>query len=477
MTHKLANHLVWKYHFKQLSPFPALNKLQAYKLTGSEQFHVTINCLVFFCRNGVNVEGATHRQVVDLIKSGGDVLTLTVISVSPQEAERLEPNEETTNFPSYDYSEKRSLPISIPDYQYKYNEKTGERYVTYNIYMAGRHLCSRRYKEFSNLHTALKKEFVGFHFPKIPSKWPFALNDQQLDSRRRGLEQYLEKVCAVRVIAESDIMQEFLTDDEQGSSTKVDLKILLPDREVVSVNVPKNSNADDVYRALCIKIHLSPEASKFFYLFEIVEYNFERKLAPNEFPHNLYIQNYSTATSTCICIRKWLFTISREMSLAQDEQVTTYFFWQAVDDVNRGHIKAADRLYQLKALQDASRKHEYLKLARQLEGYGSIVFPHCPCDSRKEGHVIAIISSANFELQACKEDGTLESQIIQFSWASIIQWDVDDEGMAFAFQYQRPDKPARWVKIFTTYVSQFTTKILLCQNSFIPSPMQKVINN
>lgn len=165
----------------------------------------------------------------------------------------------------------------------------------------------------------------------------------------------------MRVIAESDIMQEFLTDDEQGSTTKVDLKILLPDREVVTVNVPKNANADDVYRALVMKIHLGPEASKYFYLFEIVEYNFERKLAPNEFPHNLYIQNYSTASSTCICIRRWLFTISREVSLATDEQVTTYFFWQAVDDVNRGHIKAADRLYQLKALQDASRKHEYLK--------------------------------------------------------------------------------------------------------------------
>lgn len=45
-------------------------------------------------RNNVNVEGATHKQVVDLIKSGGDVLTLTVISVTPQEAERLEPCED-----------------------------------------------------------------------------------------------------------------------------------------------------------------------------------------------------------------------------------------------------------------------------------------------------------------------------------------------------------------------------------------------
>jgi sorting nexin-27 len=277
------------------------------------------------------------------------------------------------------------------------------------------------------------------------------LNEQQLDSRRRGLEQFIEKVCAVRVIAENELMQEFLTDDDHSSANKIDLKILLPDREVVAINVFKNANTEEVFKALVAKINMRPETARFFALFETVEYNFERKLAPNEFPHNLYIQNYSTATSTCICLRKWLFTLSRELSLSHDEQATTYFFWQAVDDVNRGHIKAGDRLYQLKALQDATRKNEYLKLVRQLEGYGGLVFPHCPCDSRKEGHVIATISVTNFELQACKEDGTLESQIITFSWSSIVQWDSDDEGMAFAFQYQRPGKPARWVKIFTNY--------------------------
>ena len=31
--------------------------------------------------NGENVEGATHKQVVDLIKSGGDTLTLTGKSI------------------------------------------------------------------------------------------------------------------------------------------------------------------------------------------------------------------------------------------------------------------------------------------------------------------------------------------------------------------------------------------------------------
>ncbi len=39
----------------------------------------------------MNVEGSTHKQVVDLIKSCGDSLTLTLISVSPEEADRLEP--------------------------------------------------------------------------------------------------------------------------------------------------------------------------------------------------------------------------------------------------------------------------------------------------------------------------------------------------------------------------------------------------
>lgn len=98
-----------------------------------------------------------------------------------------------------------------------------------------------------------------------------------MDARRRGLEQYLEKVCAVRVIAESDAMQEFLTDrlDEDGDQgPAVDLKILLPDREVVTVTVPKAATAKEVYDAVRFKVNLDTETSKYFYLFEIVEYNF-----------------------------------------------------------------------------------------------------------------------------------------------------------------------------------------------------------
>lgn len=61
------------------------------------------------------------------------------------------------------------------------------------MYMAGRQLCSKRYREFAILHQNLKREFANFAFPKLPGKWPFSLSEQQLDARRRGLEEYLEK--------------------------------------------------------------------------------------------------------------------------------------------------------------------------------------------------------------------------------------------------------------------------------------------
>ncbi|ELU05983.1 hypothetical protein CAPTEDRAFT_130010 [Capitella teleta] len=404
--------------------------------------------------NGSNVEGSTHKQVVDLIRSGGDSLTLTVVSVPRQVADQWEPSEESSGPSLVDYSEKRSLPISVPSYQTL--DRFGEKYVVYNIHMAGRHLCSRRYREFSGLHVQLKREFSDFNFPKLPGKWPFQLSEQQLDARRRGIEQYLEKVCAVRVLADCDVMQEFLSTHESstngalhGGST-VELKVLLPDRNIITVSINRTANTHQVHEAVVQKLNMDPEIANYFALFEIEEYNFERKLQASELPHNLYIKNYSTATATCISLRKWLFCLAKEIALSsQDEQALNCFFWQAVEEVSRGQIKPADKLYELKALQDSGKKMEYLRQVRSMDGYGEVAFPHCLCNSRKGGHVIAIVATSNFKLQACKEDGTLESQVIEFEWADIEQYEVDEE--SFNFAYKRDGKKARWVKIFTNY--------------------------
>lgn len=438
--------------------------------------------------NGVNVEGATHKAVVDLIKSGNDELTLTVISVSPHEAAKLEPVEEATSYNTYyDYSEKRSLPISVPEYtwvesnsngsttpgtcpisnghsknhdnhhnQYGSNDSSlGERYVVFSIYMAGRHLCSRRYREFAQLHNNLKREFPDFNFPKIPGKWPLRLSDQQLDTRRRGLEQYLEKVCAVRVIAESDIMQDFLTDlDEEGqitSATPVDMKVMLPDRSTIVIKTKKNSTTVQVYQSVIQAINLSREAAPYFALFEIVEYYFERMLRPDEFPHNLYIQNYSTATPTCLLLRKWLFTLEREIQLSSMyELAESFFFHQAVEDINKGQIKPRNKLYELKALQDWNKRREYLKLARTLSDYSAIHFPHCECRAFRDGHVVPVVSIKNFKLVTYTEDDRSSPDTMQFEWSDIKEYEVDEEAMSFIFNHVTPTKQ-KAIQIVTPY--------------------------
>lgn len=54
-----------------------------------------------------------------------------------------------------------------------------------------------------------------------------------------------------------------------------------------------------------------------------------RKLAPNEFPHKLYVQNYTSAIpGTCLTLRKWLFTTKEEVLLNENLLAVSYFFHQ-----------------------------------------------------------------------------------------------------------------------------------------------------
>lgn len=82
---------------------------------------------LFPLRNGVNVEGATHKQVVDLIRAGDKELILTVLSVPPHEADNLDPSDDSLGQSFYDYTEKQAVPISVPTY--KHVEQNGEKFV------------------------------------------------------------------------------------------------------------------------------------------------------------------------------------------------------------------------------------------------------------------------------------------------------------------------------------------------------------
>ena len=84
-------------------------------------------------------------------------------------------------------------------------------------------------------------------------------------------------------------------------------QVLVMSEQVVSIKINRNSTADEVYRLVAQKIGLLTENWEFFALFEVVENQFERRLQPCEFPHSLYIANYSTAAATCLAVRRWLF--------------------------------------------------------------------------------------------------------------------------------------------------------------------------
>lgn len=118
----------------------------------------------YFFSNGINVEGSTHRQVVELIKEGGECLQLVVISVNNDEIDSDSTlfNDDNHSFNKYDYSDKRSLPITIPSYQNVC--LNGECFVAYNIHMAGRHLGSRRFSEFVQLNSLLKVNLFKINF-------------------------------------------------------------------------------------------------------------------------------------------------------------------------------------------------------------------------------------------------------------------------------------------------------------------------
>lgn len=105
-----------------------------------------------------------------------------------------------------------------------------------------------------------------------------------------------------------------------------------------------------------------------------------RKLAPNEFPHKLYVQNYTSAVpGTCLTLRKWLFTTEEEVLLNDNQMALSYFFHQvhaggflssrlflptnndlcpgsqATDDVRKGFVRAEQKSYQLEKLAEQKK--------------------------------------------------------------------------------------------------------------------------
>uniref|UniRef100_A0A1I7S1S2 Sorting nexin-27 n=1 Tax=Bursaphelenchus xylophilus TaxID=6326 RepID=A0A1I7S1S2_BURXY len=389
--------------------------------------------------NGANVEGATHRQVVELIRQGGDRLQLVVISVTSDMLEEESYEDESQPSLKYDYTEKRSLPITIPTYQRV--QTIGEAFIAFNLHMAGRHLGSRRYSEFVTLDRLLKEEFPDFQFPKLPSKWPFHMTEQRLDGRRRGLETYLEKVCTIKVIADCDIMQEFLMEDSPPvhSNLNVALRVLLPNQSAIQLSVNRNADTITVFDMVMKELNFSPDAKRYCALFEMIDTTFERKLKARECPHNIYIQNYSSAASSCILLKKWCFDIDVEREICRkDAGFRRLCFHQAVNDVNMGHVEVKkDKLYQLKALQSEETADQYLEALREMEGYSEASFP--PADFHANNRVGIVYLRFDFDKMniALKFAESKKEKQLDLEWSYLQDYQLSSDNASVMLRIQR----------------------------------------
>ena len=100
-----------------------------------------------------------HQSVVQLIRKSGNQVKMMVLSVSDEEARRLEPETNNTSAVGMDYYERRSVPVTVPTSK-KMTDDAGKEYVAFSICMAGREVASRRYREFDALSTNVRPIFA-----------------------------------------------------------------------------------------------------------------------------------------------------------------------------------------------------------------------------------------------------------------------------------------------------------------------------
>lgn len=211
----------------------------------------------------------------------------------------------------------------------------------------------------------------------------------------------------------------------------------------------------------------------------------ERKLRPQELPHQINVHNsskfYSSnnkkknnnknnssrAQKTSIRLARWYFNPRVESRLAKNPLTLQYLFHQAAESFARDQLvlpaEPDSTRTDFEFLAENKRYLDYLKRASKLDGYGDLVFPHCACSSRKNGHVIVILSYTHFKLRACSRDGTPETQLVEFDFDAVERCDVNDDEMTFLIEVKIANKPNKVITIstgFYLYMFECVTKIM-----------------
>lgn len=421
--------------------------------------------------NGINVEGESHAKVIELIKSNPNKLRMVLMSVPPKENERLDG--ESVSYCSEDEFELNKVDITIPSMSQK--EEGGKVVVYYNVYIDGKFLCSHRYKAFYDLQVDLKNKFFQFEFPKFPGKWPFQLSQNQLEKRHKELEQWLIHVCTVSQLFNHFYLQDFLglvnnnKNDEIADQASIgsknepenaDLKVFLPDKSSVCVNIPTESYAKELNEAICEKINIPMDWAKNFSIFKSYDSDqFEVPLALNEKPLALHVQNYNECGSLKFTFRKFVFSNRIENEMLNDNACLNILYQQAVNELADKQFDTTGKEIELKRTQHVSTQKEFLEVVHTCPGYNTIVFPHCACDSRRDGHVILLISFNKISIQACSQSGEKQDQVKNFAWPSVSDYGCDGDVFHFTISKSNSERKISLTTPYADYMLQCFDRI------------------
>lgn len=376
--------------------------------------------------------------------------------------------------------------FSIPHTQELFSEQTGTSYTGYNIYINGSYHACLRYKQLHALNEQLRRHCSHMAvMPEFPPKKFLPLTNNQVESRRQALEQYLQILGQDTRASKLPSFQRFFLNaqletalaegvfeeyfgygpEDSNASNGVEefmrpirLEVILPSGYQLKVKCCVSDNATSLMEKALSCVQLPVEVMPYFCLFLVRRETKDslvllRKLMDFETPFVSRLYNQPCQ----IQIRKSYWNPNYDAILMKNSIALNILFLQTVSEIEREWIIASPEiLKKLKSLQEYGMHKEYVEVARQLPLYGCLQFLTSTVDY-PEPETSALIAIGNKELsmRTLKQDKILETK---FRVTRMRVWRVTalhntleskekTSNLQLSFEYLMSKQNLRWITI------------------------------
>ncbi|SPP85650.1 sorting nexin-17 [Drosophila guanche] len=359
--------------------------------------------------------------------------------------------------------------FSIPDTQ----ELGSPTYTVYNIHINGSYHCFLRYKQLHSLNEQMRRHCSSLSLPPFPPKRFLPLTNGQLETRRSGLEQYLQIIGQDARIARLPFLQQFfqraqldtalaegnVASDSEEKQLEVEV-YTNPNGAQLPINCNVQQNASLLLKSVCRELKLPEELMKLFCLYlmrkkrESDELVLVRRLMDFESPYitQLHAQPCELLLRTCYWDSSW------DAKLYGNKVALNLLYNQTVADVSREWVVICSPGLgrQLSHLQMQGRCLEYMNVVRDLPSYGCLQFEAANVDY-PDPKTVALVSIGNKELSLRTARGAKIYET-KFRVTRMRSWRVsvthnalesrhEPSQLQLAFEYLIAKQTLRWITI------------------------------